>query len=119
MTDRKINNTTTAAAELPTTHTCSIRKEPSPAVRGGKMAYEVNSRSFGEEMVASAEAEIENESTSLVHLDAIQQTSGNNKSFDERMNDLMSFKAKYGHCDVSTKYGENAKKCVPTYFLRL
>jgi hypothetical protein len=26
--------------------------------------------------------------------------------FDERFNDLMSFKAKYGHCDV-TRTGEN------------
>jgi hypothetical protein len=28
-------------------------------------------------------------------------------SFDERFNDLMAFKAKYGHCDVS-QYGENS-----------
>jgi len=88
---------------------------------------EVNSRSFGshysvphqkvphEEMVASDEAEVENDSTSSVHLDAIQQTSGNNKrkrqapiqSFDERFNDLMSFKSKYAHCDVPGT-GENA-----------
>jgi hypothetical protein len=109
----------------------SKNKEPD-SLGGGKMALlqeaidEVNSRSFGshhsvrhqqvphEEMVASDEAEIENESTSSVHLDAIQQTSGNKrkrhapiKSFDERFNDLMSFKAKYGHCDVS-KRGEDA-----------
>ena len=109
----------------------SKNKEPD-SVGGGKMALlqeaidEVNSRSFGshhsvrhqqvphEEMVASDEAEIENESTSSVHLEAIQQTSGNKrkrhapiKSFDERFNDLMSFKAKYGHCDVSQR-GEDA-----------
>ena len=30
-----------------------------------------------------------------------------NSGFDDRFNDLMSFKAKYGHCDVS-KYGEDA-----------
>ena len=29
------------------------------------------------------------------------------KTFDERFNDLMSFKAKYGHCDVSYT-GEDA-----------
>jgi hypothetical protein len=109
----------------------SKNKEPD-SLGGGKMALlqeaidEVNSRSFGshhsvrhqqvphEEMVASDEAEIENESTSSVHLDAIQHKSGNKrkrhapiKSFDERFNDLMSFKAKYGHCDVS-KRGEDA-----------
>jgi hypothetical protein len=69
-----------------------------------------------DEMVSSDE-EIENDSTctSSVHLDAIQQTSGNNKrkrrgpqqSFDERFNALMAFKAKYCHCDVSER-GEDA-----------
>jgi ribosomal protein S16 len=61
---------------------------------------------FQDEMVSSDE-ESENDSTSSVHLDAIQQTSGNkrkrqatNQSFDDRFNDLMAFKAKYGHCDV-------------------
>ena len=46
--------------------------------------------------------------TPCVHLDAIQQSSGNKKkiqapirSFDDRFNDLMAFKAKYGHCIVS------------------
>jgi hypothetical protein len=66
-----------------------------------------------EEMVLSSEEEeSENESSSSVHLDAIQQTSGNKrkrhapiKSFDERFNDLMAFKAKYGHCDVP-QHGE-------------
>jgi len=68
---------------------------------------------FQDETVSSDE-EIENDSTSSVHLDAIQQTSGNKrkrtapqKSFDDRFNDLMSFKAKYGHCNVS-QYGDNA-----------
>ena len=39
--------------------------------------------------------------------DAVQQKSGNERkrrapiqSFDDRFNDLMAFKAKYGHCDV-------------------
>ena len=52
--------------------------------------------------------------TPCVHLDAIQQSSGNKKkiqapirSFDDRFNDLMAFRAKYGHCDVSQR-GENA-----------
>jgi len=61
---------------------------------------------FQDEMVSSDE-ESENDSSSSVHLDAIQQTSGNkrkrqatNQSFDDRFNDLMAFKAKYGHCDV-------------------
>ena len=115
-----------------TRNASSNNKEP-PAVLGGeKMVLlqeaidEVNSRSFGshavlrhqqvtnEEMVASDE-EIKNYSTSSVHLDAIQHTSGNKRkrrapiqSFDERFNDLMSFKAKYGgHCDVPQN-GENA-----------
>jgi hypothetical protein len=30
-----------------------------------------------------------------------------NKTFDDRFNDLMAFKAKYGHCDISTR-GEDA-----------
>ena len=48
-----------------------------------------------------------NASSSPVHLDAVQQKSGNKrkrhapiKSFDDRLNDLMAFKAKYGHCHV-------------------
>jgi hypothetical protein len=85
----------------------------------------VNSRSFGghalrhqqvphEEMVSSSDEEIENDSSSPVHLDAIQQTSGNKRkrtapkqSFDDRFNDLMAFRAKYCHCDVPCT-GENA-----------
>jgi hypothetical protein len=62
---------------------------------------------FQDEMVSSDE-EIENGSTSSVHLDAIQHKSGNKRkrrapkqSFDDRFNDLMAFKAKYGHCIVS------------------
>ena len=85
----------------------------------------VNRRNFGshavrqqqvpyEDMVSSDE-ESENDSTSSVHLDAIQQKSGRNKrkrtapqqSFDDRFNHLMTFKAKYGHCDVSC-IGDNA-----------
>jgi hypothetical protein len=70
---------------------------------------------FQDETVSSDE-EIENCSscTSSVNLDAIQQTSGNKRkrrapqqSFDDRLNDLMAFKAKYGHCYVS-QLGENA-----------
>jgi hypothetical protein len=68
---------------------------------------------FQDETVSSDE-EIENDSTSSVHLDAIQQTSGNKRkrrapqqSFDDRFNDLMAFKAKHGHCDVS-QIDENA-----------
>jgi hypothetical protein len=64
--------------------------------------------------MVSSDEEMENDSTPSVHLDAIQQTSGNKrkriapqKSFDDRFNDLMSFKAKYGHCDVSYT-GEDA-----------
>ncbi len=55
----------------------------------------------------SSDEESENDSTSSVHLDAIQQISGNKRkrtartqSFDDHFNDLMAFKAKYGHCDV-------------------
>ena len=68
---------------------------------------------FQDEMISSDE-EIENDSSPSVHLDAIQQTSGNKRkrqapaqSFDDRLNDLISFKAKYGHCDVSQR-GEDA-----------
>ena len=74
---------------------------------------EIEDQQFQDEMVSSDE-KIENDSTSPVHLDAIQQTSGNKRkrrgpkqSFDKRFNDLMAFKAKYGHCDVS-QHGEDA-----------
>jgi hypothetical protein len=67
---------------------------------------------FQDEEVSSDE-EIENDSTSSVHLDAIQQTPGNKRkrrapqqSFDDRFNDLMAFKAKHGHCNVS-RTGDN------------
>jgi hypothetical protein len=68
---------------------------------------------FQDEMVSSDE-EMENDSTSSVNLDAIRQKSGNKRkrrapkqSVDDRLNDLMAFKAKYGHCDVSYT-GEDA-----------
>ena len=130
-TTRSIHEQSRLSIDDATRNASSNIKEP-PAVLGGeKMVLlqeaidEVNSRSFGshavlrhqqvtnEEMVASDE-EIKNYSTSSVHLDAIQQTSGNkrkrqatNQSFDDRFNDLMAFKAKYGHCDAS-RTGENA-----------
>ena len=53
-------------------------------------------------------------STPLAQVDVIQQKSGYERerpapiqSFDDRFNDLMAFKAKYGHCDVF-QTGENA-----------
>jgi hypothetical protein len=65
------------------------------------------------EMV-SIDEEIEKDSTPSVHLDATQQTASVNKrkrrapiqSFDDRFNDLMAFRAKYGNCDVS-QHGED------------
>jgi hypothetical protein len=66
---------------------------------------------FQHKMVSSDKG-IENgdSASSPVHLDAIQQKSGNKRkrrapkqSFDDRLNALMAFKAKYGHCDVSTR----------------
>jgi len=74
------------------------------------------------EMVSSDKGIGNGDSTSSpVHLDAIQQKSGNKRkrrapkqSFDDHFNDLMAFKAKYGHCDVSQR-GEDAylgKWCV-------
>jgi hypothetical protein len=62
--------------------------------------------------------EIENGSTSSVRLDgAIQHKLGNKRkrrapkqSFDDRFNDLMAFKAKYGHCIVPYR-GEDASLC--------
>ena len=128
MTEDETNNTTSVASEFPTTIT-RIHDEQSrfpiddatrnAAVGGEKMALllqeaidEVNSRSFGSHAIRHQQEESENGSTSSVHLDAIQQTSGKKKrkrrapqqSFhDDRFNDLMAFKAKYGHCDVSTR----------------
>ena len=54
-------------------------------------------------------------STPLAQVDVIQQKSGYERerpapiqsAFDDRFNDLMSFKAKYGHFDVP-RTGENA-----------
>jgi hypothetical protein len=69
---------------------------------------------FQHEMVSSDE-ESENDSTpSPAQVDAVQQKSGNErkrpapkKSFVDRFNDLMSFKAKCGYCYVY-RTGENA-----------
>jgi SOS response regulatory protein OraA/RecX len=68
---------------------------------------------FQDETVSSDE-EIQNDSSSSVHSDTVQQSSGNKRkrrapiqSFDDRFNDLMTFKAKYGHCDVSHR-GEDS-----------
>jgi hypothetical protein len=68
---------------------------------------------FQHEMVSSDE-ESENYSTSSpAQVDAVQQKSGNerkrpapNQAFDNRFNDLLAFKAKYGHCDVP-RTGDN------------
>jgi hypothetical protein len=63
---------------------------------------------FQDEMVSSDEEIEHDSSSSSVHLDTIKQSSGNKRkrrapirSFDDRFNDLMVFKTKYGHCDVS------------------
>jgi hypothetical protein len=71
---------------------------------------------FQHEMISSDEESDHGDSASSpVDVDAIQQKSGNKRkrrgapthSFDDHFNDLMAFKAKYGHCDVS-QYGEDA-----------
>jgi hypothetical protein len=59
---------------------------------------------FQRDMVSSDE-ESENTSTpSPAQVDAVQQKSGNKRkrvqSFDDRFNQLLAFKATYGHCDV-------------------
>jgi hypothetical protein len=67
------------------------------------------------EMVSSDKGIENGDSTSSpVDVDAIQQKSGNKRkrtapqqSFDDHFNELMAFKAKYGHCDVS-QLGEDA-----------
>jgi hypothetical protein len=52
-------------------------------------------------------------SQAQLQVDEVQQTSGTKRKrraptrFDDRFIDLMAFKAKYGHCDVSQR-GENA-----------
>ena len=70
---------------------------------------------FQHEMVSSDKG-IENgdSASSPVDVDGIQQKSGKKRkrrtpkhSFDDHFNDLMAFKAKYGHCDVS-QVGEDA-----------
>jgi hypothetical protein len=69
---------------------------------------------FQHEMVSSDE-ESENDFTpSPAQVDAVRLKSGNERkrpapktSFDDRFNDLMAFKAKFGHCDVHFT-GENA-----------
>jgi hypothetical protein len=65
---------------------------------------------FQHEMVSSDEASDNDSTPSPAQVDAVQQKSGNERkiqSFDDRFNDIMAFKAKYGHCDVS-RNGENA-----------
>jgi hypothetical protein len=68
--------------------------------------------------MVSSDEEGENDSTSSpAQVDAVQQKSRNKRkrsalkrvhqSFDDRFNDLMAFKTKYGHCDIS-RTGENA-----------
>jgi hypothetical protein len=66
--------------------------------------------------MVSSDEESENDSTSSpAQVDAaVQQKSGNERkrpapkqSVDDRYNDLMAFKAKYGHCDAS-QTGDNA-----------
>jgi hypothetical protein len=82
-----------------------------------------NRRSFGGHAVrhqqdqVSSDEESEDDSSSSVHLDVMQQSSGNKRkrpallrvkhSFDDRFTKLMAFKSKCGHCDVST-LGEDA-----------
>jgi hypothetical protein len=65
---------------------------------------------FQHKMVSSDEESENSYSTpsAQVQVDAAQQKSGNKRkrpapiqSFDDRFNDLMAFKAKYGHCDAS------------------
>jgi hypothetical protein len=73
------------------------------------LEFEDTVQQFQHEMVSNDE-DIDNavDSSSLrVHLDAIQQKSGNKRKrtgphqiFDERFNGLIAFKARYGHCDV-------------------
>jgi hypothetical protein len=68
---------------------------------------------FQHEEMASSDEESDNDSTTSVHVDATHQKSGNKRkrtsqqSFEKRFNDLMAFKAKYGHCNVSC-IGEDA-----------
>ena len=71
---------------------------------------------FQHEMVSSdEESEIDSSpSQAQLQVDAVQQTSGTKRkrrapkrSFDDRFIDLMAFKAKYGHCDVSHR-GEDS-----------
>jgi hypothetical protein len=78
-------------------------------VAAGLLEFVDTFQQFKDETVSSDE-ESENDSTSSVHLDAIQQTSGNKRkrrapkeSFDDRFNDFMAFKAKY-----VSQLGENA-----------
>jgi hypothetical protein len=71
---------------------------------------------FQHETMVSSDKGIENcdSTSSPVDVDAIQQKSGKkrkrrtpNKTFDDRFNDLMAFKAKYGHCNASQR-GDDA-----------
>ena len=75
-----------------------------------------NRRSFGGHAVrhqqdqVSSDEESEDDSSSSVHLDVMQQSSGNKRkrpallrvkhSFDDRFTKLMAFKVKYSHCNV-------------------
>ena len=69
--------------------------------------------------MVSSDEESENDSTRTPSalVDAVQQKSGNERkrpapihvqSFDDRFNNLMTFKAKYGQCNSIPRTGENA-----------
>ena len=78
------------------------------------MHFKAGVQQFQHEMVSNDEEIDTTDSTPSsvrAHSDAIQQKSGNKRkstgptqrSFDDHFNDLMAFKAMYGHCHVSQR----------------
>jgi hypothetical protein len=110
----EVNKRTSFVRQLPHEEMVSSDEESENESNSSPLEFVDAVQQFQHEMISSDE-ESENDSTSSpVDVDAIEQKSRNKRkrrapqqSFDDHFNNLMAFKAKYGHCDVSQR-GEDA-----------
>ena len=107
----EVNRRTIFVRQLPHEEMVSSDEESENESDSSSLEFVDAVQQFQHEMVSKSE----NDSTSSpVDVDAIEQKSGNKRkrrapqqSFDDHFNNLMAFKAKYGHCDVSHR-GEDS-----------
>jgi hypothetical protein len=107
----EVNRRTSFVRQVPHEEIVSSDEESENESDSSSLEFVDAVQQFQHEMVSKSE----NDSTSSpVDVDAIEQKSGNKRkrrapqqSFDDHFNNLMAFKAKYGHCDVSQR-GEDA-----------